>query len=402
MNPPVYQNILLLPPAFRAAGIHAGIKADPAKKDMALLVSDMPDTVAVGMFTTNKIQAAPVKMDIDRLKSGKARAVIINSGNANACTGKQGVMDAEEMANLTAEKLQLRPADILVSSTGSIGKPMNMAPVRHGIGLLCAAASDQGGEDAAYGILTTDTRAKMCSTRIEIDGIPVTLGGFCKGAGMIEPNMATMLSYICTDANIDAENLRQALKTAVNCSFNKISIDGDTSTNDSVILFANRHAKHTPLEPGHPDWELFQCALNGVLFDLAMKIVWDGEGMTKFIELQAEGAVSDAEADKALRAIANSFLVKTGWAGTYPAWSRVVDVLGYCGVEIDPERISIYYDALPMLIESTPAKPDPEALKALLQGNRYTVRVNLGTGGEGKAVLYTCDCTEEYVRINMF
>lgn len=402
MNPPDFLDTFLLPSGFRAAGIHAGIKADPLKKDMALLVSDRPDTAAAGMFTTNKIQAAPVKMDINRLKSGKARAVIINSGNANACTGKQGALDAQEMAERTAAALQLGSDEVLVSSTGTIGKPMNMLPVRKGIDLLCAAASAEGGEDAAYAILTTDTRVKMCSTRIEIDGVTVTLGGFCKGAGMIEPNMATMLSYICTDATIDAESLRQALKIAVNRSFNKISIDGDTSTNDSVILFANGQAAHAPLHPGHPDWELFQCALNGVLFDLAMKIVWDGEGMTKFIELRAEGAASDAEADKALRAIANSFLVKTGLAGTYPAWSRMVDVLGYCGVEIDPENLSIWYDALPILLESTPAKPDAEALKTILHSNRYTVRLNLGTGGTGQAVLYTCDCTEEYVRINMF
>jgi glutamate N-acetyltransferase/amino-acid N-acetyltransferase len=219
---------------------------------------------------------------------------------------------------------------------------------------------------------------------------------------MIEPNMATMLAYICTDAHIDAENLKCALKIAVDASFNKISIDGDTSTNDSVICLANGRAQHSLLTPDHSDWSLFQTALNGILFDLAMKIVWDGEGMTKFIELQAEGASSDAEADKALRAIANSFLVKTGWAGTYPAWSRIVDVLGYCGVDIEPENLSISYDGLPMLIESTPAQPDQEALNKILSSHRYTIRINLGTTGMGTAVLYTCDCTEEYVRINMF
>ncbi len=402
MNPPVFQEVFLLPTGFRSAGVHAGIKADPAKSDMALIVSDVPETTVAGMFTTNKIQAAPVKMGIEVCKSGQARAVIVNSGNANACTGKQGVLDAQEMADQTAALLGFSAEEVLVSSTGSIGKPMNMPPVRKGIALLTEALSGEGGAATAKAILTTDTRPKMCSTTIEVDGKTVTIGGCCKGAGMIEPNMATMLAYICTDAKIEAGDLRDALKVAVNRSFNKISIDGDTSTNDSVICFANGQAGNETLNAGHPDWELFQCALNGVIFDLAMKIVWDGEGMTKFIELQAQGAVSDQEADKALRAIANSFLVKTGMAGTYPAWSRMVDVLGYCGVEIDVDKLSIWYDELPILLDSTPALPDAEALKKILHSNRYTVRLDLGTGGEGKAVLYTCDCTEEYVRINMF
>ncbi|MEX2608032.1 MAG: bifunctional glutamate N-acetyltransferase/amino-acid acetyltransferase ArgJ [Kiritimatiellia bacterium] len=402
MKHPEFSATCILPPGFRASGVHAGIKVDPKRFDMTLVVSDAPETVAAGMFTTNRIQAAPVKMDIAKLKSGRARAVIINSGNANACTGPQGVRDAEEMAQRTADVLDLDADEVLVSSTGGIGKPMRMDPIRRGIDLLVPRLSPGGGVDAAMGILTTDTRAKMCTTDIEINGQPVRISGFCKGAGMIEPNMATMLAYIFTDAAVEVPALRDALKMAVDNSFNKISIDGDTSTNDSVICLANGRAGNAPLETGHPEWDIFQTALNGVLFDLAMKIVWDGEGMTKFIELRAEGAASTAEADKALRAVANSFLVKTGLAGTYPAWSRMLDVLGYCGVDIDPDRISIYYDDLPMLVESVPAQPDPEALKTLLHSNRYTVTLNLGTGGPGKAVLYTCDCTEEYVRINMF
>jgi glutamate N-acetyltransferase/amino-acid N-acetyltransferase len=214
--------------------------------------------------------------------------------------------------------------------------------------------------------------------------------------------MATMLAYVCTDAVIDAPHLRQVLKAAVDASFNTISIDGDTSTNDTVLMFANGRADNGSLTPDHPDWGTFVAAVNGVMFDLAMKIVWDGEGMTKFIELRAEGFATDAEADKALRAIANSFLVKTAWAGTYPAWSRIVDVLGYCGVDLDPARISISYNELMMLQEGVPGKPDQEALETLLNGNRYTITVNPGLKGPGKAVLYTCDCTEEYVRINMF
>ncbi|MCC5842883.1 MAG: bifunctional glutamate N-acetyltransferase/amino-acid acetyltransferase ArgJ [Verrucomicrobia bacterium] len=402
MKTPVYEERCDLPPGFRAAGVHAGIKADASKPDMALLVSDVPDTLAVGMFTTNKVKAAPVRLDQARLANGRARAVVINSGNANACTGPQGERDALEMGRLTAGALGLAEEDVLVCSTGTIGKPLNLDPIRKGIGMLAEGLRADGGPDAAQAILTTDTRPKMCMTRIPVDGKEVTLSGFCKGAGMIEPNMATMLAYICTDAVVEPESLREAVRTAVNQSFNRISIDGDTSTNDSVFVFANGSAGNAALSPEHPDWSLFQTALNGVIFDLAMKIVWDGEGMTKFIELRAKGAVSDAEADKALRAVANSFLVKTGWAGTYPVWGRIADVLGYCGVEIDPDAMGIEYNAIPVMRGGMSAGTPKETLDAVISENRYTITVDLGTGGSGTAVLYTCDCTEEYVRINMF
>lgn len=402
MNPPLFESVCQLPSGFRAAGVHAGIKADPAKMDMALLLSDAPDTASAGMFTTNKVQAAPVKIDIARLRNGRARAVIINSGNANACTGPQGEQDALEMTRLTADRLGLDEEEVLVCSTGTIGKPLNLEPIRRAIPLLSDALSSQGGEAASEAILTTDTRPKVCTTRIKIDGKPVTISGFCKGAGMIEPNMATMLAYVFTDAAVEVETLRKALKEAVNRSFNRISVDGDTSTNDSVFLFANGVAGNRPLGPDHPDVDLFQTALNGLVFDLAMKIVWDGEGMTRFVELRATGAASDAEADKALRAIANSFLVKTGWAGTYPVWGRIADVLGYCGVELHPDRMAIDYEDVPVMRNGMSAGTPKEKLDGIVTGKRYTITVDLGTGGNGFAILYTCDCTEEYVRINMF
>ena len=399
---PEYQSVLTLPKGFRAAGVHAGIKADPSKFDMALLVSDPPETAAAGMFTTNKIQAAPVRLGIARLKNGRARAIVVNSGNANACTGPQGERDAVEMARMTADALGIPEEEVLVSSTGTIGKPLNLDPIRRGIPALASALSTTGGDAAASGILTTDTRPKVCTTRISLAGQTVTLSGFCKGAGMIEPNMATMLAYVCTDAAIAPEALRAALRCAVDQSFNRISIDGDTSTNDSVIAFANGAAGNPTLRENDPDFALFQTALNGLLFDLAMKIVWDGEGMSKFIELRAEGAANDAEADKALRAVATSFLVKTGWAGTYPVWGRIVDVLGYCGVDLNPDRLAMRYDDLPVMRDGMSAFPDKAALEKIITGKRYTIAMDLGTGGNGTAVLYTCDCTEEYVRINMF
>jgi glutamate N-acetyltransferase/amino-acid N-acetyltransferase len=402
MKAPEYSDFCILPPGFQASGVHAGIKSKPGVLDMALLVSDEPDTVAAGVFTTNKIQAAPVRLDRERLGNGRARAVVINSGNANACTGPQGRLDAEEMSQLTAEALGISADEVLVCSTGSIGKPLDLDPIRIHIPVLVRQLSPKGGPIAAEGILTTDTRTKMCTTQIEVEGHSVTVSGFCKGAGMIEPNMATMLAYICTDAVVEPAALRTCLKEAADASFNTISIDGDTSTNDTVLMFANGRAANTPLTSEHPDWRLFLTAVKGVMFDLAMKIVWDGEGMTKFIELRAEGFASDAEADQALRAIAHSFLVKTGWAGTYPAWSRIADVLGYCGVELDPEGISIHYNDLPLLSHGVPAQPDADLLNMIVAGNQYTITVNPGLQGPGKAVLYTCDCTEEYVRINMF
>lgn len=402
MQLPIFESVCRLPPGFRAAGVHAGIKADPAKADMALLVSDVPGTVAAGMFTTNRVQAAPVKIDRERLQAGRARAVVINSGNANACTGPQGHADALEMARLTAQALDLPEEEVLVCSTGTIGKPLDLGPIRRGIGLLKEALRPDGGDAAAVAIMTTDTRPKSCTTTVQIDGRTVTLSGFCKGAGMIEPNMATMLAYVCTDAAVTPELLRAALQEAVNLSFNRISIDGDTSTNDSVFAFANGAAGHATLTEEHPDYPSFQAALNGVVFDLAMKIVWDGEGMTRFVELRAAGAESDAEADKALRAVANSFLVKTGWAGTYPVWGRIADVLGYCGVEIDPDRLAIDYEDVPVMRQGMAAGTPKSALDEIVTRNRYTITLDLGTGGPGKAVLYTCDCTEAYVRINMF
>lgn len=402
MTPPVFENTCLLPSGFRASGLHVGIKPDANSPDMSLVVSDEPDTVAAGMFTTNRVLAAPVRLDRERLVSEKARAVVTNSGNANACTGPRGEKDAREMARLTGDALGLAEEDVLVCSTGSIGKPLNLDPIRRGIPRLADALAPDGGPAAARAILTTDTRAKMCTTRVSVDGREIVLSGFCKGAGMIEPNMATMLAYVFTDARVTPGALRAALKEAVDGSFNKISIDGDTSTNDTVLMLTNGKAGNRPLEPGHPDWTPFVTAVNGLMFDLAMKIVWDGEGMTKFLELRAAGFASDKQADQALRAIATSFLVKTAWAGTYPAWSRMVDVLGYCGVDIDPEGISIHYDDVPMLSRGIPALPDPERVKAVVEQNRYVVTVDPGLDGPGRAVLYTCDCTEEYVRINMY
>lgn len=401
MNAPLFEETCVLPDGFRASGLHVGIKSDPHELDMALIVSDEPETAVAGMFTTNRVQAAPVRLDRERVAGGYARAMVVNSGNANACTGPRGEADAREMAGWTGQALGLEEEAVLVCSTGSIGKPLNLEPIRAGIPRLVQALSAEGGEIAAQAILTTDTRPKMCTTRIVVDGKDVVISGFSKGAGMIEPNMATMLAYVFTDARVTPEALRQALKEAVDGSFNKISIDGDTSTNDTVLMFANGRAGHRALEPGHPDWPAFVGAVNGVMFDLAMKIVWDGEGMTKFIELRATGFASDAEADRALRAIATSFLVKTAWAGTYPAWTRMVDVLGYCGVDIDPDGLSIHYDDLPMLVRGIPAQPDPVRVNAVLDQKRYVVTVDAGLGEAGQAVLYTCDCTEEYVRINM-
>lgn len=404
MNPTTLTTVpetLPLPRDFRVAGVHAGIKTDPALLDMAMIVSDRP-TRAAGMFTTNQVKAASVTLDIERLQTGVARAVIVNSGNANACTGPQGVADARRMAELTAELLGVPEDEVLVSSTGTIGKPLDMPVIEAGIAKLHAALQSDDAMLAAKGILTTDTRAKVAMREIELGGKPVRLTGICKGAGMIEPNMATMLCYVISDAAIEPQALRTSLKEAVDRSFNRISIDGDTSTNDSVIALANGAAENVSLTEDSDEYAVWMEALRDLIFDLAMMIVLDGEGMTKFVELNVTGARDDKEADVAARAVANSFLVKTGWAGTYPVWGRIIDVIGYCPAHIEPEKVSMNYGDVVIMENGMAKDADKEAVTALAAQSPLRIGIDLGTGGSGAATIYTCDCTEEYVRINMF
>jgi glutamate N-acetyltransferase/amino-acid N-acetyltransferase len=383
---------------FRAAGVEAAIKY-PNRKDFALLVSDTPAAVAA-VFTTNRVAAAPVQLDRERVAAGQIRAVAINSGCANACTGEQGMADAREMAAAVAGALGIDERLVLVCSTGVIGVTLPMARIRAGAVQAAAALSPTGGDDAAHAILTTDTVDKQVAIRLDIDGHVVTVGGMCKGSGMIEPLMATLLGFVTTDAAIGAPALDTALRQAVDVSFNRVVVDGDRSTNDTLIVLANGAAGNRPLDPAHPRWGAFVAALTHVCTELAKKLVLDGEGATKFVTVRVTGARNDGDAQKAARSISKSALVKTAWFGNDPNWGRVIAAVGYSGADVDDQQAQIYYGDVCAYDRGRVA--DAARLKELQAVMRHpafdvTVNLNLGTGTD---TIYTCDFSYDYVKIN--
>ena len=388
---------LALPRGFQAAGVAAGIKPSGAR-DMMLLAMDAA-APAAGVFTTNRIQAAPVRLDREHLRGGLARAVVVNSGNANACNGRQGMRDARRMAALTAEGLGVPPAHVLVCSTGTIGLPLPMDTLERGIRALPPALSPDGGDAAVEAILTTDTRPKRWTVEVPVGRSRVRVAGFCKGAGMIEPNMATMLAFLMTDAEVPQAALQRLLKAAVDRTFNRVTVDGDRSTNDSAFLFASG-ASGIRLSPGRPGWSAFEQAVHEVAHELAVMIARDGEGATRYVTIRVEGARTHADADRAARAVANSFLVKTAWAGAGANWGRVMDAVGYSGAHVVEERVDMWFDEMHCVRRGAGTKITREDLKAVIARPEFTVRVRLGLG-RGSAVIYTCNCTEAYVRINM-
>ena len=389
---------LELPAGFTAAGIAAGLKKS-GKKDLALIVSDRP-AAAAGCFTTNQVRSATVRLDAAKVKSGRGRAIVVNSGNANACTGAQGMKDAKHMVALAAQALGVPATQVYVASTGPIGVPMPMDLVEPGIRAAAGQLSAAGGPDAADAIMTTDTRPKRVTLRFPVDGKPVTLSAMAKGAGMIHPRMATMLSFVCTDAAVQPAALQRALSAAVGVTFNKISVDGDQSTNDTVLVLANGAAGNRLLKPGHRDWPAFTAALTTALRTLALKIARDGEGAKKLITVRVKGARSDAEADAAARAVANSLLVKTCWHGDYPNWGRIMDALGYSPAKVDQDKVDIFYDTLAAVRKGIATKTSVQALSKVQQQERFTITIDLHLG-KGEATVYTCDCSEEYVKINV-
>ena len=399
MNKPkmAMRETMRLPPGFRAAGVAAGLKRS-GRKDLALLVSDLPAAIA-GVFTTNQVQAATVKLDRRRLAGGVGRAIVVNSGNANACNGPAGLRDADRMTALTADLLSLSKLQVFVCSTGRIGLPMPMDLIEPGIRQAVAALSPRGGRDAAAAIMTTDTRIKHATVTLPVDGRTVTLAGCAKGSGMIEPKMATMLAFLLTDARVDRPALQACLAAAAADSFNRISVDGDRSTNDTVLFLANGAAANTTLQPGHPDWPAFGDAVRQLTLNLAVKMARDGEGATKLVTVRVRGARTDAEADLAARAVANSLLVKTSWVGDYPNWGRIMDAVGYSAAKVVEERVDIDYDDLPAVRGGVRAGTPLARLKRIQRRKAFTLNINLNLG-PGAAVVYTCDCTEEYVRIN--
>ncbi len=424
---------IVAPTGFLASGVFCDIKKlgtgkgsnKGPKRDLALIVSETPATVA-GMFTTNQVCAAPVKVCVERMQKGTAQVVVVNSGNANACTGKQGMADAREMVAFTEKTLALSAGRALVGSTGRIGVTMPMDHVRAGI---LEAAMELGttaahADRATEAIMTSDTKPKQVAVEFKLGGKTVRIGGICKGAGMIQPGMsatgrrpaalpggrapalhATMLGFITTDAAVNKKVLQAALQEAVAQSFNRITVDGDMSTNDTVLVLANGLAGNKPITAKSPERKTFQAALNHVCLELAKKIVRDGEGVHRVVTVRVNGAKTIQDADAAARAVANSALVKTSWHGGDPNWGRLIDAVGYSPATVVEEKIDIGYSApgakkiIWSLKRGQPTKATFKQLCAAVAPKEFELHIQLNLG-QANAVMYAADLTEEYVDFN--
>lgn len=386
------------PKGFKAAGVHAGLKK--MKKDMALIVSDVP-AVTAAAFTTNKVKAAPVLWDISVLAGGEAQAVVVNSGNANACTGVKGLEDAKETAGYAASKLGLGQDKVYVSSTGVIGVSLDMAKIKGGIDELIPALSSDGA-DAADAILTTDTFRKEAAAVADIGGVAVTIAGMAKGSGMIHPNMATMLSYITTDAMIDQKTLQKLLGNTVEDTFNMISVDGDTSTNDSVIVLANGLAGNVKITESY-GYEAFEEAFRFVLGELAKDIVKDGEGAGRFIEMTVLNALTKKDAKALARSVVSSSLVKAAFFGSDANWGRILCAMGYSGADFEPSLVDLSLSSpageLLVVKGGEPVKFDEDKAKKILLEKEVKVMADCHQGTES-ATAWGCDLTYDYVKIN--
>lgn len=386
-------------PGFLVSGIRCGIKKKEGAKDLAVIYSEVPASVAA-VFTKNAVKAAPVLLDIERVKSGKGKAVVINSGNANACTGDDGLKKAREMSRGIAKVLKVKEEMVYVSSTGVIGEPLPVDKITNAIPELVKDMREDGWKDAEAAIMTTDAFPKMVGVRIDVSGKDVTILGIAKGAGMIHPNMATMLSYIATDCFISPSLLDKALRKAVDASFNSITVDGDMSTNDTVIVLANGVAGNKPFTSRSRDMEKFQEALNYVTKELAKMIVRDGEGATKLIEINVKGAASKSDARKAANAIGRSNLVKTAFFGMDPNWGRIAAAAGYSGARVVPERMDIYFNDVQVVKNGLCVGGDwEERARREMKGKEVRVTVNLNMG-KGDAIVWASDLTYDYVKIN--
>lgn len=380
------------PVGFLAAAAGCGIKnGQVTRDDIAVVFSESPAHSAA-TFTTNNVKAAPVRVSAEHLKAGRNRAVVLNSGNANACTGDQGLADAREMAAATAALLDLKTKEVLVCSTGRIGVALPMDRVKKGIAALMPSTS--GSSKAAAAIMTSDTFPKEFAVEVKTKSGPFRVGGIAKGAGMIDPNMATMLCVVTTDAALPQAILRRELKRSVENSFNRITIDGDMSTNDTVILLCNG------LSGVAPSVEDFSNALDEVTRSLARMIVSDGEGVSRFVEVEVKGAASAKDARTAAEAIANSTLVKCAWAGGDPNWGRILDAVGYCGVKMKEAQTDIFYDKLEAVTNGRAAKTPFKKLREIAAKKSFKVTVDLKLGSHSYYV-WTTDLTEEYVRLNL-
>ena len=385
------------PKGFKAAGVACGIKKNN-RKDLAIVCSE--DTaVASGVFTTNVVKGHSLQVSMEHIKNGFARAIVINSGNANACVGETGYKDAKEITALTAELLQCDAQDILVNSTGVIGTKLNMPSVRSGIRLAVNALSSQGGSEAEEAIMTTDLMPKEIAVDIELQGETVRIGGIAKGSGMIHPNMATMIGIITTDANISRSLLDKALKQCVKKTFNRVSVDGDTSVCDSVFVLANGFADNDAIVKEDYEYSKFVDAMMFVCTYLARLIAKDGEGATKLIEIQVDGAGDENDAYKVVSTVAKSPLVKTAIFGEDANWGRIFTAVGYSGASFDPNLTDIYLGDILVCRNGAAANFDEAAVKEVIKKKEIVIKINLKKGNVSDRI-WTCDFSYDYVKIN--
>jgi len=390
------------PKGWRAGNVYSGLKTYGAGKlDLGLLVSDVP-AAAAGVFTTNVVRAAPVLLDEEVVGRGLAQAIIYNAGIANACTGEQGLVDAREMATIAAAKLNIAPELVLVTSTGVIGHLLPMDKIRQGVANIEPVYGESAGANASFCIMTTDTRPKRCVVRLNLGGKMVIIGGMCKGAGMIHPNMATMLCYLTSDVAATPQYLQKLLRELVDDSFNAITVDGDTSTNDSVLLLANGLADNPVLGAGASaeDEAKFKAALNAIMIYLAKEIARDGEGATKLIEVRVRGAKDKTEARLAARTAAGSSLLKAAVYGSDPNWGRTIAAMGRSGAKFDTGKTDIWFGEVALMLSGAPQPFEKAVAVAALEGPTVYITVDLHTDGDGSAIAWGCDLTEQYVVIN--
>lgn len=382
---------------FKATGIACGIKKNQ-QTDLAVIYSEVPANAAA-IFTTNQVQAAPVLLSKEYLKQGKAQAIIANSGNANACVGTAGMAAAQRMAVAAGKALHIAAESVLVASTGVIGIALPVEKIETALAGNSDFLSDTGSVAAAKSIMTTDTFPKEVAVEVQLGGAAVRIGGIAKGSGMIHPNMATMLGFITTDARIDQPILQKAIALAGERSFNRITVDGDTSTNDSLMILANGLANNPAITETGNDYQVFVSTLSAVCLELAKMIAQDGEGATKLVEINVSGAKTEAEAVKAGKSVATSNLVKTALFGEDANWGRILAAVGYSGVKIDPERICIYLGELPVYQKGIGLVFDEAKAKQILSQKEILIKIDLGEGTEGASV-WTCDLSYDYVKIN--
>jgi glutamate N-acetyltransferase/amino-acid N-acetyltransferase len=385
------------PLGFRAGAFAAGIKK-AGKLDVAILAAD-DDVPAAAVYTTNSVAAAPVVVSRSHTAHGRIRAAVISSGNANACTGARGLADARAMATTTAVALGCASEDVVVSSTGVIGVPLPLEKVLDGISGAAAALAGDGGPAAAEAICTTDTFAKQCAVAFTLDGVEYRVGGMAKGSGMIQPNMATMLAFVTTDAPLTSEACDAVLRGATARTFNRITVDSDTSTNDMCLLLASGSAGGSPIGVGSPGYDAVASAVHHVCGELARMVVRDGEGATKFVEVTVRGAASEHDAELAAFAIANSPLCKTAIFGGDANWGRVAMAIGKSGAAVDPDAFDVVFAGIPTCVAGAAIAFDEDAAAEALGRSDVDVLVDLHVG-EAYATVWTCDLSYEYVRIN--